>query len=144
MELLLHSRLQDRVIEKSIRRPRTKGDGLAPCVRSFSHLPFSNMAQIGPDARKNARAEGRRRTKISRYYVSGLIRKIVLLFYSFIPFAFYKFGSDGSRYEELPASATTADLRRQQSDSAATRELLRESSPNRRRVSFLAARGRYV
>ena len=38
------------------------------------------MAQIGPDARKNARAEGRRRTKISRYYVSGLIRKIVLLF----------------------------------------------------------------
>jgi|GEM_PF-3168126 len=44
------------------------------------HLPFSNMAQIGPDARKNARAEGRRRTKISRYYVSGLIRKIVLLF----------------------------------------------------------------
>ena len=95
------------------------------------HLPFSNMAQIGPDARKNARAEGRRRTKISRYYVSGLIRKIVLLFYSFTPFAFYKFGSDGSRDEELPASATTADLRRQQSDSAATRELLRKGSPKR-------------
>ena len=72
----------------------------------FFHLPFSNMAQIGPDARKNARAEGRRRTKISRYYVSGLIRKIVLLFYSFIPFAFYKFGSDGFKYEALSASAT--------------------------------------
>ena len=69
------------------------------------HLPFSNMAQIGPDARKNARAKG---DAVQRFLgITYLVdRKIVLLFYSFTPFAFYKFGSDGFRYEALPASAT--------------------------------------
>ena len=46
--------------------------------------------------------------------------------YSFLPIAFYEFGSDGFRYEESPLPPTTTDLRRQQSASAATRELLRE------------------
>ena len=33
-------RLTDRVIEKSIRRPRPKGDGLAPVSQSFSLRSF--------------------------------------------------------------------------------------------------------
>ena len=46
--------------------------------------------------------------------------------------AFCEFGSDGFRYEESPLPPTTTDLKRQQSASAATRELLREGSPKRR------------
>ena len=50
---------------------------------------------------------------------------------AFPPIAFCEFGSDESRCEEPPLPPTT-DLRRQQSASAATRELLREGSPKRR------------
>ena len=50
----------------------------------------------------------------------------------FFHLLFCKFGSDGFRYEESPLPPTTTDLRRQQSASAATRELLREGSPKRR------------
>ena len=45
---------KDRVIEKSIRRQRPKGDSLAPTFWSFFYLHDSNGAQIGSDARKKA------------------------------------------------------------------------------------------
>ena len=61
-----------------------------------------------------------------------------------VQLAFCKFSSDGSNCKEPPIPPATANLRRQQSASAATQELLREGSPKRQRVSFLAARGRYV
>ena len=62
------------------------------------------------------------------------LRVICLIIFSlrFLSFAFCEFGSDGFRYEESPLPPTTTDLRRQQSASAATRELLREGSPKRR------------
>ena len=50
-------RLTDRVIEKSIRRTRPKGDGLAPAFWSFFYLHDSNGAQIGLDARKKVQAD---------------------------------------------------------------------------------------
>ena len=54
---LFPSCLQDRVIEKSIRRTRPKGDGLAPAFWSFFYLHDSNGAQIGLDARKKVQAD---------------------------------------------------------------------------------------
>ena len=68
-----------------------------------------------------------------------------------VQLAFCKFSSDGSNCKEPPIPPATANLRRQQSASAATRgavaQRFSEAAPpktNRRRVSFLAARGRYV
>ena len=65
-------------------------------------------------------------------YVRFWASVISFPFRYFLPFAFCKFGSDGFRYEESPLPPTTTDLKRQQSASAATRELLREGSPKRR------------
>ena len=87
-------RLQDRVIEKSIRPP--------PVERFGPPVPFFS----------------------SNCFLSIRFRWIQVR------------GARGLRDE--------SNLRRQQSASAATQELLREGSPKRQRVSFLAARGRYV
>ena len=57
---------------------------------------------------------------------------------AFFLFAFLRIWlMTGSNCEEPRFHRRPTDLRRQQPASAATRELLRESSPNRRRVSFL-------
>ena len=105
-----------------------KRGSLVPAFWSFFYLHDSNGAQIGSDARKKLQADD-----------------------DVVQLAFCKFSSDGSNCKEPPIPPATANLRRQQSASAATRgavaQRFSEAAPpktNRRRVSFLAARGRYV
>ena len=101
-----------------------KISGFGPPI---SKKPASHKNQI------KVRAQNR-----TYLYVRFWAYLMVLLPYNLFPsgiffhLLFCKFGSDGFRYEESPLPPTTTDLRRQQSASAATRELLREGSPKRR------------
>ena len=154
-----------RVKRKGARRLITIGkggiffDGPKPLIarrsqRDLSAGPCDQKINLAP----SRRVVWRRRSDLSSIYLIRMGLRLVQMLGKklqadddVVQLAFCKFSSDGSNCKEPPIPPATANLRRQQSASAATRgavaQRFSEAAPpktNRRRVSFLAARGRYV